>query len=109
MDWKERIMCCTLSRVHKENKTEGWITYYKNYDQLFSDVVIIFFSDTINIIILYSDSESRLDNSEYLSIICDLVHDLPTDFKFIKIKTNDTPSEVPIETFIEKSYILMEN
>jgi hypothetical protein len=85
-----------------EDKTEGWLIYSKKDEQLCVDVVVIVFSENKNLLYLFSDSTSRLDDVAYLTTVCNLVHDLPTDFELIKKITDRKPTEIPMKILIEK-------
>ena len=80
---------------------ETWIAYNKIGDHLFYDTIIIIFSKELNKIYLFSDEIERLSNTDYLSIVCNLVHDLPIDFELARIKINVSAFDIPVETLIE--------
>ncbi len=94
-------MQSTFRRTFMKNQTEGWLIYNEDGEHRYIDVAIIVFSETRNLLYLFSDSVSRLDNVDYLTTVCNLVHDLPTDFELIKEVTDKKPTEIPIETLIK--------
>ena len=96
-------MQSTFRRIFMQNRTEGWLIYNEVGEQYCVDVAVIVFSKTKNRLYLFSNSVSRLDNVDYLTTVCNLVHDLPTDFELIKEVTDEEPIEIPMEILIKKS------
>ncbi|MEY8354753.1 hypothetical protein AALB39_15530 [Lachnospiraceae bacterium 54-53] len=95
-------MDVTLRRVLLESNVEGWTVYSKTNNCLNIDIVIIIFEENRNLLYLLSDNTDRLDDTDYLTDVCNLVHDLPQDFELVKKKMEVSPTDILIDTLVEE-------
>ncbi|WP_077609737.1 hypothetical protein [Clostridium sp. Marseille-P2415] len=92
----------TLRRILFEGNVEGWTVYSKTKDCFNIDIVIIIFEENRNLLYLLSDNTDRLDDADYLTNVCNLVHDLPKDFLLVKKEMEGSPTDVLIDTLVEE-------
>ncbi len=95
-------MNVSFRRILKTDNVEGWNIYSEEEASDDIDVVIVVFGEKMNLLYVFSNSMDRLNNVDYLTSICNLVHDLPTDFYLNKKLMENAISDISIDEYVSK-------